>query len=131
MRSQIAAAVLAAALMAPIAATAARAQPPPAATYLGEVRAFGFNFCPTGWLPADGRLLPIMNNQPLFSLLGLSYGGDGRTNFALPNLQGATPIGATAGGAIGQPATAAPGAQHRFLTMTWCVAVQGTYPQHP
>jgi microcystin-dependent protein len=52
--------------------------------FVGEVETFAFNFCPTGWLPLDGRLMPINQNQALFSLLGTTYGGDGKTTFALP-----------------------------------------------
>ncbi len=59
---------------------AAQAQSP----IVGQVQLFAFNFCPAGWLPTDGRLLPIQGNTPLFSLLGTTYGGDGITNFALP-----------------------------------------------
>ncbi|MEM7116762.1 MAG: tail fiber protein [Chloroflexota bacterium] len=60
--------------------------------YLGEVRIFGFNFPPAGWAKCDGQLLSIEQNQALFSLLGTTYGGDGRTSFALPELRGAVPI---------------------------------------
>jgi microcystin-dependent protein len=56
--------------------------------FLGEIRAFGFNFSPRGWAPCDGQLLSIASNTALFSLLGTTYGGDGRTTFALPDLQG-------------------------------------------
>ena len=56
--------------------------------FLGEVRCFGFNFAPQGWAMCNGQLLPINQNQALFSLLGTTYGGDGISNFALPNLQG-------------------------------------------
>jgi len=56
--------------------------------YLGEIRIFSFNFPPKGWQFCNGQLLPINQNQALFSILGTTYGGDGRTNFALPNLQG-------------------------------------------
>jgi microcystin-dependent protein len=56
--------------------------------FVGEIRVVGFNFAPTGWALCDGQLLPISQNTALFSLLGTTYGGDGRTNFALPNLQG-------------------------------------------
>jgi microcystin-dependent protein len=52
--------------------------------FVGEIETFGFNFCPIGWLPLDGRLLPINQNTALFSLLGFTYGGDGKTTFALP-----------------------------------------------
>src|ERR1700761_4930026 len=54
--------------------------------YLGQIEAFAFNFAPTGWLPCDGRTLPINQNQALLTLLGTTYGGDGRTTFGLPKL---------------------------------------------
>jgi len=60
--------------------------------FIGEVRLTAFGFAPGGWRLADGQLLPIASNQALFSLLGTTYGGDGRTTFALPDLQGRTPI---------------------------------------
>ena len=60
--------------------------------FLGEIRTFGGNFAPTGWAPCDGRLLPIQQYTALFSLLGTTFGGDGRVNFALPDLRGRTPI---------------------------------------
>lgn len=56
--------------------------------FVGEIRVVGFNFAPTGWALCNGQLLPITQNTPLFSLLGTNYGGDGRTTFGLPNLQG-------------------------------------------
>jgi microcystin-dependent protein len=60
--------------------------------FIGEIRMFGFNFPPTGWALCNGQTLPISQNQALFSLLGTTYGGDGTTNFMLPNLQGRVPI---------------------------------------
>lgn len=60
--------------------------------FIGEIKAVGFNFCPRGWAKADGQLIPITENQALFSLLGTTYGGDGRTSFALPDLRGRVPI---------------------------------------
>jgi|ERR1700738_98535 hypothetical protein len=78
---------------------------PAAAPLLGQVGLFAFGFAPAGWLPCDGRLMSIMPNQALFSLLGTTYGGDGRINFALPNLKPVGPQG--------------PG---------YFIAVQGTYP---
>ena len=60
--------------------------------FLGEIRAFPFNFAPTGWALCNGQLLPINQNTALFSLLGTTYGGNGTTNFALPNLQGLAPL---------------------------------------
>ncbi len=60
--------------------------------YLGQVQIFSFNFAPRGWALCNGQLLPINQNQALFSLLGTNYGGNGTTNFALPNFQGKTPF---------------------------------------
>lgn len=61
---------------------------------LGEIMYVGFNFCPRGWVEANGQLLSIASNSALFSLLGTMYGGDGRTTFALPDLRGRVPVGA-------------------------------------
>lgn len=76
--------------------------------FLSEIRIFSFNFPPKGWAFCNGQLLPINQNQALFSLLGTTYGGDGRVNFALPNLRGNVPIhmgnGFTLGQRGGQPA---------------------------
>lgn len=78
--------------------------------FVGEIETFGFNFCPQGWLPLDGRLLPINQNAALFSLLGTSYGGDGKTTFALP---------------LGKAVfTISPGSP-QFLQ---CIAVLGIFP---
>ena len=60
--------------------------------FLSEIRIFSFTYAPKGWALCNGQLLPINQNQALFSLLGTTYGGNGQTNFALPNLQGRTPI---------------------------------------
>jgi microcystin-dependent protein len=60
--------------------------------YIGEIRLFAFNFAPLGWAVCNGQLLPIAQNTALFSLLGTYYGGDGKTTFALPNLQGRVPL---------------------------------------
>lgn len=77
--------------------------------YISEIRVFAFGLIPKGWAACNGQLLPIAQNQALFALLGTTFGGDGRTNFALPNLQGKVmlddgingtlqyPMGATAG----------------------------------
>lgn len=61
--------------------------------YIGEVRLFGCNFAPYGWFQCNGQLLPISQYTALFSILGTYYGGNGTSNFALPNLQGTLPIG--------------------------------------
>jgi microcystin-dependent protein len=60
--------------------------------FLAEVRIVAFNFAPRGWAFCDGQILPINQNQNLYSLLGTTYGGDGRTSFALPDLRGRVPI---------------------------------------
>jgi microcystin-dependent protein len=60
--------------------------------FLGELRLMSFNFAPKGWAQANGQLLPINQNQPLFSLFGTMYGGDGRVNFGLPDLRGRVPM---------------------------------------
>ena len=60
--------------------------------FLAEVRIVGFSFAPRGWAQCDGQILPINQNQSLYSLLGTTYGGDGRTSFALPDLRGRTPM---------------------------------------
>ncbi len=60
--------------------------------FVAEIRIYPFNFAPRGWAFCDGQLLPISQNTALFSLLGTTYGGDGRTNFGLPNLQGSAPM---------------------------------------
>ncbi len=60
--------------------------------FVAEIRAFPFNFAPDGWAFCNGQLLGISQNTALFSLLGTTYGGDGKSNFALPNLQGCVPI---------------------------------------
>ena len=60
--------------------------------FLSEIRIFTFNFVPKGWAMCNGQLLPINQNQALFALLGTTYGGNGQTNFALPDLRGSVPI---------------------------------------
>jgi microcystin-dependent protein len=60
--------------------------------FVAEIRIFPFNFAPKGWAWCDGQLLPLSQNTALFSLLGTTYGGDGKSNFALPDLQGSAPM---------------------------------------
>ena len=76
--------------------------------FLGEVETFAFGFCPVGWTTLNGQLLPISENTALFSLLGITYGGDGKTTFALPT---AKPV-FTATGAV----------------LLQCIATQGIFP---
>ena len=60
--------------------------------FVAEIRIFPFNFAPKGWAWCDGQILPLSQNTALFSLLGTTYGGDGKSTFALPNLQGSAPM---------------------------------------
>jgi microcystin-dependent protein len=73
--------------------------------FVAEIRIFPFNFAPKGWAFCNGQLMPISQNTALFSLLGTTYGGDGKSTFALPNLQGSTPMQQGQG----------PGLSQRFL----------------
>jgi microcystin-dependent protein len=70
--------------------------------FVGEIRMFAGNFAPVGWAFCDGQLLPVSQNAALFSLLGTTYGGDGRTTFALPDLRGRAPIHAGQGPGLSQ-----------------------------
>jgi hypothetical protein len=104
--------------------------------FVGQIMIAGFNFCPKGWLPANGQLLPISQYVVLFNLYGTTYGGDGKTNFALPDLRGRVIVGAGPNTPIGQVvgiATPAPspimvrrGLQG--LAMTVCISAFGVYP---
>ena len=92
--------------------------------FVGEIRMFAGNFEPTGWAFCNGQILPISQNTALFSLLGTNYGGDGRSTFALPNLQGAFPIHAGS--------SAGPGLTQRFTGETGGAASVGlTQAQMP
>ena len=81
--------------------------------YLGEIRIASFNFAPKGWAMFNGQLLPINQNQALFALLGTQFGGNGQTNFALPDMRGRMPIHEGAGYVMGQRG----GAQTHTLTL--------------
>ncbi len=87
--------------------------------FLSEIRIFSFNFAPKGWAQCNGQLLPINQNQALFSLLGVTYGGNGQTTFALPNLRGQVPIHDGGGFTLGQTGGSA------SVTLT-----QQSMPQH-
>ena len=85
--------------------------------FVGEIKAVGFNFCPPGWTEANGQLLPINQNQALFSLYGTMYGGDGETTFGLPDLRGRAPIHAGTGpGLQSYPQGSKGGAETHVLT---------------
>jgi microcystin-dependent protein len=81
--------------------------------FLSEIRIMSFVFAPKGWALCNGQLLPINQNQALFSLLGTTFGGDGRVNFALPDLRGRTPIHVGSGHTLGERA----GEQAHTLSM--------------
>ena len=66
--------------------------------YVGEIKIFALSFAPKGWAQCNGQLLPVNQNQALFSLIGTNYGGNGQSNFSLPDLRGRTPICAAPGG---------------------------------
>jgi microcystin-dependent protein len=89
------------------------------APFLGELRVVAYTFAPRGWAMCNGQLLAISQNTALFAILGTTYGGDGRSNFGLPNFQGRAPIHAGIGFALGQTG----GEQDHVL-------IQGEVPQH-
>src|SRR5579864_7111263 len=70
--------------------------------FLGEIKIVSFNFPPKGWAFCNGQLLPINQNQALFSILGTTYGGDGRVNFGLPDLRGRVPVHVGSGITLGE-----------------------------
>jgi microcystin-dependent protein len=72
--------------------------------FMSEIRIFSFNHAPKSWAMCNGQLLPINQNQPLFALLGTTFGGNGQTNFALPDLRGRTPIHVGSGHTLGEKA---------------------------
>src|ERR1700737_111449 len=117
--------------------------------FFSEIRLMSFNFAPKGWAECNGQLIPINQNQALFSLLGTTYGGDGRVNFGLPNFQGRTPIHQGLGFLEGQaggeenhtlttsemPASVSNvgGSQPHnnmqpYLVLNFCIALQGVFP---
>jgi microcystin-dependent protein len=92
--------------------------------FLAEIRIVGFEFAPTGWATCDGQVLPIQQNTALFSLLGTNYGGNGTSNFALPNLQDSFAIGAGQGSGL---TPRAPGETGGSASVT---LLQSQMPQH-
>jgi microcystin-dependent protein len=76
--------------------------------FLGQILLLPYTFTPKGWAPCQGQLLPINQNQALFSLLGTNFGGDGKQTFALPNLQGKEPA----------------------ANLRYFIATEGVYPSH-
>lgn len=103
--------------------------------FVAEIRMFAGNFAPRGWAFCNGQLLPISQNTALFSLIGTYYGGDGRTTFALPDLQGRMPIQAGQGpglgfynqGELGDGAPV-PADNNGYLGVNYIIALQGVFP---
>jgi microcystin-dependent protein len=98
--------------------------------FLAELRLFSFSTPPKGWALCNGQLLPINQNQALFSLLGTTYGGDGQTNFALPNLKGRVPIHSGDGNSLGEAsgASAVTLSQAQMPTHTHTLQVRNAAP---
>jgi microcystin-dependent protein len=92
--------------------------------FVAEIRIFTGNFAPTGWALCNGQLLPISQNTALFSLLGTNYGGDGKSTFALPNLQGSAPMHWGQGAGLSQRVVGESGGE-QFVTL-----LQTEIPQH-
>jgi microcystin-dependent protein len=78
---------------------------------LGQIQLFPFGFAPRGWAPCEGQIIPVSENQALFALLGDTYGGDGRSNFGIPDLRNAVPIVTI------------------YQKMWYCISMDGTFPQ--
>ncbi len=102
---------------------------------IAEVKLFAGNFAPRGWAFCEGQILPISQNTALFSILGTTYGGDGRTTFALPDLRGRVPVGAGTGPGLapvklGQKATTGESGKEALssLGMHYIIALQGIFP---
>jgi microcystin-dependent protein len=119
-----------------------------ATPYLGELRIFGFSFAPRGWATCNGQLLPINQNQALFSILGTTFGGNGTTTFALPNLQGRIPVHSATAYPLGEAggegshqlttaeipghthqvnASTARASTHRIIGNVWAATSSGQY----
>jgi hypothetical protein len=104
--------------------------------FVGQIMIAGFNFCPKGWLPANGQLLPINQYVVLYQLYGTTYGGDGKTNFALPDLRDRvivgtgpiTPIGQVVGIATPAPSPIMVRRGLQGLAMTVCISAFGVFP---
>lgn len=106
-------------------------------SFLGEVRLTATSFAPPGWTLCHGQLLPIRHNDVLFSLLGTTYGGDGRTTFGLPDLRGRTAVGEgqAAGlveelrlGRTGVDESGQNAADHGYLALNYIICTEGVFP---
>ena len=115
------------------AALAASLTPAPASAganpFIGTIQAIGETFCPRGWSAADGKLLPLAQYSALFSLLGTIYRGDGRTTFALPNLNGRAGMGFGRGaGLMTRPMGQVGGAERTTLNVTTMASILTASP---
>lgn len=105
--------------------------------FIGEIALVAFNFAPEGWAFCNGQTLDINSNQALFSLLGITYGGNGTTTFCLPDLRGRAAIhdgGVSDNIYFGQKkdaAAPAAGTSPSTLTLNYIIALQGIYPPRP
>ncbi len=99
---------------------------------LGEIRMFAGNFAPEGWAFCNGQLLSINENQALFTIVGTTYGGDGQTTFALPDLRGRAPVQQGSSLTLGQQAAPAAAAGQpkspSWLSVNFIIALWGVYP---
>ena len=109
--------------------------------YIAEIRMFGGNFAPRNWAFCDGRLLPISNHAPLFSILGTTYGGDGRENFALPDMRGRAAMHAGQGPGLPDHRIGETGGNQQvddsrkdtvrttpYLCVNYIICLEGIYP---
>lgn len=113
LRSLLGPGLLAAGLMGPAAPALAQASDP----FIGQMALFGSNFCPRGWVDANGQLLPISSYSALFSIMGTIYGGDGRTTFGMPDLRGRETIGVGQGSGLSNVALGQKGGSE-IVTLT-------------
>jgi len=108
------------------------------APLIGEIAPFPTATLPAGWMPCDGRTLQIADHMALYSILGTMYGGDGSTNFALPNLSGRAPIGAgwtrysdqalKVGETLNTPTTGVKVEKQKVVAAVYAIAVKGIFP---
>jgi microcystin-dependent protein len=102
--------------------------------FIAEIKLFAGNFAPRGWAFCEGQILPIMEHQALFSLVGTTYGGDGRTTFGLPDLRGRAPIHPTANSRLGQQGGGIDvddgddAKTTATLNLNYIIALQGVFP---
>lgn len=105
-----------------------------AVPYIGEIRMFAGNFAPAGWAFCDGRRVDIEDNEALFTLIGTTYGGDGQSTFALPDLRGKAPMHRTTGLPLGESVTQAAGPESATvktpstLAVSYIISLLGIYP---